>query len=269
MIVGDLKGVARESQGRVSAVAGEFAVQFLSKAVPNTVLVSLFQCLQQLLDALGAEEHLKFTDFAHRNQVELEWSNGVVVLKMLKLQFAWMLSGDQQDEKRSRMGRRRLEVCMEPAARRRPAVEEVGGSQELLWFENYENLLDTHGFGDYNDVDNQVSLKELYAARANKVSSLKEEGATSAIEKSSPKKKDANSVRKESSLKSEGAASATNSMAGAEGLRRGEGASAADAREHAWKVLPKRGGGRRRRRGPSANNCFWGVWCDTLLCNTF
>ena len=252
MIVGDLKGVDRESQGRVPAVAGEFAVQLSSEGVPNTVLVSLFCSLQQLLDALGAEEHLKFTEVAHRNQVELEWSNRVVVLNMLKLQFAWMLSRDQQDEKRSRMGRRRLEVCMELAARRRPRVEEVGGSQELLWFENYENWLDTHGFGDYNDVDDQVSLKELYAARANKVSSLKEEGATSAIEKGSPKKEDANSVSKQSSLKSEGAASTTNSMASAEGLRRGEGASAADARKHATKVLPKRGGGRRRRLGPSA-----------------
>ena len=72
MIVGDLKGVARESQGRVPAVAGEFAVQFLSEAVPNTDLMSQFHSLQQLLDALGAEEHLKFTDVAHRNQVELE-----------------------------------------------------------------------------------------------------------------------------------------------------------------------------------------------------
>ena len=113
---------------------------------------------------------------------------------------------------------------MEPAARRRPGVEEVGGSQELLWFENYQNWLDTHWFGDYNDVDDQVSLKEPYSARANKVTSLKEGGATSA----------------------------TNSMAGAEGLRRGEGASAADTRKHATKVLSKRGGGGQRRRGPSA-----------------
>ena len=60
-----------------------------------------------LLDALGAEEHLKFTEVAHRNQAELEWGDGVVVLNMLKLQFAWMLSRDQQDDKRSRMGGRR------------------------------------------------------------------------------------------------------------------------------------------------------------------
>ena len=221
----------------------EFPTGFLC---PCSALCSSF------LDALGAEEHLNFTEVAYHNQVELEWSNEVVVLNMLKLQFALMLSRDQQDEKRSRMERRRLKVCMEPAARRRPRVEEVGGSQELLWFENYENWLDTHGFGDYNDVDDQVSLKELYSARANKVSSLKEEGATSAIKKSSPQKDDAHSLSKQSLLKSEGAASATNSMAGAEGLRRGEGASAADARKHAMKVLPKRGGLRRRRRGPSA-----------------
>ena len=181
MIVRDLKGVDRESKGRFPAVAGEFAVKLSSEGISNTVLVSLFRSLQQLLDALGAEEHLRFTEVAYHNQVELGWSNGVVVLNMLKLQFAWMLNRDQQDEKQSRMGRRRLEVCMEPAARRRPRVEEVGGSPELLLFESYENWLDTHGFGDYNDVDDQVSPKELYAARANKVISLKEEGATSAI----------------------------------------------------------------------------------------
>ena len=45
MIVGDLKGVDRESQGRVPAVAGEFAVQLSSEGVPYTVLVSLFRSL--------------------------------------------------------------------------------------------------------------------------------------------------------------------------------------------------------------------------------
>ena len=118
MIVGDVKGVDRESQGRAPAVAGEFAVQLSSEGVPNTVLVSLFRKLQQLLDALGAEEHLKFTEVAHRNQVELEWSDGVVVLNMLKLQFAWMLSRNQQDDKRSRMGRRRLTISEVPPRRR-------------------------------------------------------------------------------------------------------------------------------------------------------
>ena len=83
---------------------------------------TLFSCpcsaLCWLLDGLGAEENLKFTEVAHRNQVELEWSDEVVVLDMLKLQFAWMLSRDQQDDKRSSMGRRRLTSSEVPPRRR-------------------------------------------------------------------------------------------------------------------------------------------------------
>ena len=83
---------------------------------------TLFSCpcstLCWLLDALGAEKNLKFTEVFHRNQVELEWSDGVVVLNMLKLQFAWMLSRDQQDDKRSRMGRRRFKSSEVPPRRR-------------------------------------------------------------------------------------------------------------------------------------------------------
>ena len=97
---------------------------------------TLFSCpcsaLCWLFDALGAEEHLKFTEVAHRNQVELEWSDGVVVLNMLKLQFAWMLSRDQQDDKRSRMGRRRLTSSEVPPRRRfRRRGSRLSAAQQL------------------------------------------------------------------------------------------------------------------------------------------
>ena len=43
MIVGDLKGAGRESQGRVPAVAGEFAVQLSSGEVPSATYQSFEQ----------------------------------------------------------------------------------------------------------------------------------------------------------------------------------------------------------------------------------